>query len=224
MLDKILFLSCLYFCNVFVVSYGESSIDNDRKNIKNIKEYKPQINKNTQTRVEYGCKRPDWGTYEYFTPYDGKIISCYFNTRNVVLYNNSKVVPQIDIKQCKKGNQDKLCCKVVSGEWELKNNDKNIVVNNPKQIQIDHILPYSYLRLNMKDCKMRHKYFNYLPNLTPELADVNLKKSDYLCLTFDECKKQKDICEAMSIEFNDEHLCDELNKIDLEKQQANSNE
>ena len=161
------FITLILFC----CCYSARGVENNS----NATYYKPQINNNTQTRIEYGCQRPDWGTYEYFTPYNNEIIKCYFNTRNVVLYNTSK------------------------------------------KIQIDHILPYSYLRLNMKDCKLRHKYFNYLQNLTPELADVNLKKSNYLCQSTDECKKQKEICEAISIEFNDEHLCDDINKINPDK-------
>ena len=198
---------------VFCCCYSARGVENNS----NATYYKPQINNNTPTRIEYGCQRPDWGTYEYFTPYNNEIIKCYFNTRNVVLYNTSKVQPKIDVKPCKKNKQQKMCCKVLSGEWHLKNGDDVVIITEPKKIQIDHILPYSYLRLNMKDCKLRHKYFNYLQNLTPELADVNLKKSNYLCQSTDECKKQKEICEAISIEFNDEHLCDDINKINPDK-------
>ena len=193
---------------------------------------KPQVNKNTKIRIEYGCKRPQWSkqtktiTIKYkniqgitindYKPDDELILEeCIFSTRHSVLFNASATEPQIEVKKCKHNKQEAICCKVLSGQWKIFDGEKNTIITDPKQIQIDHILPFSYIRLNMKDCRLTNKYYNYLPNLRPELANINLKKSNNLCTTNQECEEQKQICKAMAQQFDDEPLCEELNKITL---------
>lgn len=192
--------------------------------------HKPKVNHNTQIRVEYGCKRPrQWGNVEKVITLSENTgrstidnsediekisIYCLFTTRHFVLFNTSFIEPAIEIKQCKKGKADRTCCKVVAGEWLVHDGKENVIETNPANLQIDHILPFSYIRLNMNDCKKINLYYNYLPNLTPELSKVNNKKSDVLCETKEICEKQKQICHQMANEFDDEKMCDELDKIE----------
>ena len=191
---------------------------------------KPKINKNTQIRIEYGCKRPQWGKQEktitmmyknikgidleHYSP-DSKLtlIDCVFSTRHLVLFNTSIDEPQIEVKQYRNNHNNQLCCKVISGQWEVFDGKKNVIITNPNDLQIDHILPFSYIRLNMKDCKLTNKYYNYLPNLKPELASANLKKGNNICQTKEECDKQRQICKSMAEEFEDDKLCEEIEAL-----------
>ena len=192
---------------------------------------KPKINKNTPKRVEYGCKRPKWGniTENVKLKYanvkgiivDGynnddllEIEGCIFSTRHFVLFNTSKEEPVIEVKNC----NNKNCCYVLKGAWEVFNGEENVVIEDPKELQIDHVLPFSYIRLNMKDCKRTNDYYNYLGNLKPELAAVNFKKSNKICETENECDIQKSICQSMAEEFEDKNLCEEINKIQFENE------
>ena len=196
----------------------------------NIYAAKPKINKNTQVRVEYGCRRTKWGTQtktitakyknlagivvENYTPEDKITLkNCIFSTRHWVLFNTSIDEPQIEVKQCKNHQKKRTCCKVLSGRWKVFDGKKNVLITNPAHLQIDHILPFSYIRLNMKDCKLTNKYYNYLPNLKPELASVNLKKSNNICQTAEECEMQTQICKAMAEEFEDKRLCEEIDAV-----------
>ena len=192
--------------------------------------FKPTINQNTQIRVEYGCKRPQWGWQErtitlkyrnvkgividdYGEDNELTLKNCIFSTRHWILFKTAIAEPQIEVKQCKRNKTERMCCKVLSGKWKVFDGEKNVLITNPTHLQIDHILPFSYIRLNMKDCKLTNKYYNYLPNLKPELASVNLKKSNNICQTAEECEMQTQICKAMAEEFDDDGLCEDLPSI-----------
>ena len=201
---------------------------------------KPKINKNTQTITKYGCERPkQWSKIEkqisiqyknqegvVLTYSNGKDsepwtqlnLTCLFNTRNLVLFNSSLIEPKIEVKNCKNGKKDATCCKVLSGKWKVFDGEKEIMETEPKNIQIDHILPFNYIRLNMKDCKLANKYYNFLDNLEPMLASENNKKKDELCSTNEECWKQRRICQEMSNYFKDEKLCEEIWNVEMKIQ------
>ena len=209
-----------------------------------IAEYRPKVNQNTQTRIEYGCKRPkQWKmTKKVYPVYfedkkNNKIkvlnFNCNISTRDEILislnasddtnieynffFKDQKTNKwKYDNEFLKKTNRKK--CKVVKGQWIVENEaGDDIVVDDPKLLQIDHILPFSYIRLNMKDCSKITEYYNFTENLEPVLAEVNKKKSDIICETKEMCERQKAICQKMSEHFEDEHLCDEINKIKLEE-------
>ena len=192
--------------------------------------YKPTVNQNTQIRIEYGCKRPNWDKNKKtitlpvsniiglelnnYKPTDLITIeNCLFSTRHLVLFNTSRIDPTIELKMCKSQKQNRICCKVVKGEWNVFNGETYVIEKDVKNLQIDHILPFSYIRLNMKDCALASKYYNYLPNLSTELANTNLQKSNKLCTTKPECIKQREICYKMAREFNDIHLCESLENL-----------
>lgn len=177
---------------------------------------KPQVNKNTQIVVSYGCKRPTWTSKKYQVVVEGQAMICYMNTRNHLLYETSIVAPQIEVKtSTNKKGKTKTRCKVLSGQWKVFDGTNDIIETDPAKLQIDHILPFSYIRLNMKDCKLAKKYFNYVDNLAVAYGAVNLKKSDNLCENQQECEQQKTICRKMSIEFDDEKLCEELENKEI---------
>lgn len=160
----------------------------------------PQINKNTPDIT--GCKRPKlWGMMTN-GDYD-MIVMDYIlqktSKKSVVLFKNKKHGRNIAI--------------VVAGEWKVKDLDgKEIIVKDPKKLHIDHILPWKYLSLNMKNCKPQtiNKYYNYIDNLTPELAEVNKKKSDLLCETKEQCERQIKICDKIAKDFDDKNLCENI--------------
>jgi len=175
--------------------------------------YRPKINQNTQTRIEYGCKRPHWSSVSLTISDDEnptKEVECFFSTRHLILLIHSIDKAEYEIVNCKK---NKKCCKITSGQWKVFDGEKEIIETNPANLQIDHILPFSYIRLNMKNCKKASLYYNYLDNLKPELSKVNNKKSNILCEEAEQCEKQKEICHKMAQEFDDEKLCEELDKF-----------
>ena len=178
---------------------------------------KPKVNINTQTIIKKGCERPKkWNRKEYSIIYKNKTFNCYLNTRDLVLFLNSdKNELLMSIRQCKK---NKLCCKVSYGKWLVfsEQKQKPIYVYLPTELQIDHILPFSYIRLNMKNCRLSNKYYNFISNLRIMLGEENRRKSNYICLTKEECEEQIDICNQMKKKFNDKHLCDEIEKLKIE--------
>ena len=193
----VVFLSC----DVFGIESGKN---------------KPEINANTQIRTEYGCKRPNWDWKEYTVFFNDEQIKCYMNTRNFLLYKSSLSAPILQTKKCYKNKQERICCKVVAGEWKVFDGNQEIIEIDVGNLQIDHVLPFSYIRLNMKNCKLAGKYFNFIDNLAVMYGAENLKKKDNLCETREECEKQKKICNKIAENFADKNLCDELNKIDIE--------
>lgn len=232
-----LFLKFL-FCFVVYLSFFYNTLfaSQDKLNNNN----KPKVNKNTQTITKYGCERPNqWSKVEkqisiqyknqegikmsYSNGEDSEPwlqinLSCIFNTRNLMLFNTSLIEPKIDVKNCKNGKKDATCCKVISGQWKVFDGEKDVIETDPKNIQIDHILPFNYIRLNMKDCKMAGKYYNFIENLAPMLSSENNKKKDELCSTDEECWKQRRICQEMSNYFKDEKLCEEIWDIETKIQ------
>ena len=244
------FIRCL-FCYFVCLSLTEILFTLDAISTTN---NKPKINKNTQTITKYGCERPkQWSKIEkqisiqyknqegvVLTYSNGKDsepwtqlnLTCLFNTRNLVLFNSSLIEPKIEVKNCKNSKKEATCCKVLSGQWKVFDGEKDIIETEPKNIQIDHILPFNYIRLNMKDCKLANKYYNFLDNLEPMLASENNKKKDELCSTDAECWKQRRICKEMSNYFKDDKLCEEIwnvetkiqkEKYDNEKQKYDIN-
>ena len=179
------------------------------------KPIKPKINQNTQQRIEYGCKRPKgWGNNTIEIEYNGEKRQCIINTRELVLLNTSIQDVSMELKECK---ENKLFCKVIGGGWLVnKINGEAVIENDKSKLQIDHILPFSYIRLNMSDCRQARRIYNFIGNLSVELADVNHKKSDALCENNDVCEKQKQICKTISLTFNDKKLCEELNKLNVD--------
>ena len=203
-------------------------------------EYKPKINKHTQKRIEYGCKRPkQWkSTKEIYPIYfenkaEGEFVNvlnfyCNVNTRDKILIN-SNVSDDVDIEynfffKDNKTNKlhydrrflrksNKRRCKMTKGKWIVKDeNNEDLIVEDPKLLQIDHILPFSYIRLNMKDCRKAVEYYNFMDNLEPVLAEVNNKKNNIICKTYELCERQKEICRKMAEHFQDENLCEDIIK------------
>lgn len=196
---------------------------------------KPKVNQNTPIIKKYGCERPKtWGNIKdeilikkqnvnninlinnKDLENNDKLsvrIPCVFNVRNYILFHSSLVQPKIEINNVLIRNKDKLLCKVVSGKWRVFEGQKYIEEDDVKKIQIDHILPFSYIRLNMKDCKLTSKYYNFLLNLEPMFGSENQKKKDFICSNEEECWKQLKVCNNMSVYFNDIHLCDNLLEI-----------
>ncbi len=197
---------------------------------------KPKVNQNTPIIKKYGCERPkSWGNISKDILISSKnanniflnknhnsekededillTIPCVFSTRNYILFNTSLIEPKVEVKNTIIGKKEKLLCKIISGKWRVFDGEKYIEETEPKNIQIDHILPFAYIRLNMKDCKLTSKYYNFLENLEPMFGSENQKKKDIICSNEEECWKQIKICNSISNYFDDKHLCDNLLEI-----------
>ena len=87
--------------------------------------YKPTVNQNTQIRIEYGCKRPNWDKNKktitlpvsniiglelnnYKSTDLITIENCLFSTRHLVLFNTSRIDPTIELKMCKSQKQNRI--------------------------------------------------------------------------------------------------------------------
>lgn len=96
---------------------------------------------------------------------------CYLNTRFIILHNKGKNVVVSN-------------CKIVSGEWVSYITGK--IITDPKEIQIDHILPDAELQArfiktkhlrNVNYCKEIYNDFNNLNILS---SKENNDKSDWV--------------------------------------------
>ena len=97
---------------------------------------------------------------------------CKYNTRQYILLTQGKNIKQNG-------------CKIISGEWEsFYLHDK---LTSPKQIQIDHVLPWSWIYkhgANKLDHTMQIEVYNDLDNLRIASVNENQSKSNYISLPF----------------------------------------
>lgn len=109
------------------------------------------------------CKRPDWDSC--YKIVDGKCL----NTRHYILYRDGENV---------KINSNN---KVISGIWASYYSPT--LITNPKDIQIDHVLPWKFLRDN-GDCKNAKEMINDEENLVIATVKENSSKSGDLNTPF----------------------------------------
>ncbi|MBR1429019.1 MAG: hypothetical protein IJ590_02060 [Rickettsiales bacterium] len=215
-------LSAWCFCGIIAIAHADTTVENNLYNhnikqddLKTVREYGCKISKLDKIRrkisVHYGNQRG----IKLHHMEDDVIITipdCYFNTKDWVLFDSSLVEPKLNILPYKERDDGSYKCKVVGGRWNVfdDRNGKYVIENNVQNIQVDHILPFSYIALNMKDCKRAGEYYNYLENIVPVLREEEQEEDDYLCRTDEECWLQTKICRNMADHFNDDVLCYKL--------------
>lgn len=118
----------------------------------------------SNTAYAVGCNRPSWD--RCYKIINNKCI----DTRHYILYRDGRDV-EINNKN-----------KVISGEWNSYYSNK--AINNPKEIQIDHVLPWKFLRDN-GDCKKAKEMINDEENLVIASKKENGSKSDHLDTPFE---------------------------------------
>ena len=195
---------------------------------------KSSVYKYTRRTPQEGCKTPKFEDAEKTITLKYKNVSglemenydpeknitiekCIFSMKDMILFEKSRLETKIGLTECYKNKEKRLCCKVINGEWEVFDGVENVVVNTPDELQIGHILPYSYISRNMKNCNRTLLYYNYMPNLTIEFSDGSKKNND-VCGNKETCDKQRQICKQMSHRLMDKMLCDRLEKLALSKQ------
>lgn len=129
--------------------------------------------------------RPNWSN-RYVKEYD-----CYMNTRTYLLWKNAVIV------EVKKSGS---FCKIKKGLWMVLNDDKFNYkkTDNVKEIEIDHIIPWSYLKKHIQQ-EDYNTVFNLTLNLIPVSKKYNRNKSDKICHNELICKKQQDVCELLKV-------------------------
>ena len=129
--------------------------------------------------------RPNWSN-RYVKEYD-----CYMNTRTYLLRKNA-----ITVEVKKSGS----FCKIKKGLWMVLNDDKFNYkkTDNVKEIEIDHIIPWSYLKKHIQQ-EDYSTVFNLTLNLIPVSKKYNRNKSDKICHNELICKKQQDVCELLKV-------------------------
>lgn len=101
-----------------------------------------------------------------------KQTKCCYNTRQYILLTSGEDIVQSG-------------CKIIKGKW--KSFYSNKILTSPKQIEIDHILAFSYMYkhgVNKLDFEDQMFAYNDLDNLTIAAKDENRKKSDHIELPF----------------------------------------
>lgn len=141
------------------------------------------------------CKRPHW-KYKYVEKE-----RCMMDIRNYMLYVNSYIPATIEYVYHK--NIKIPVCVITGGLWKIVT--KNGVVNkiNKSDIHIDHVIPYKWLKNQLKDCDKARFVYNYEPNLQLKLADENQQKKDKTCYNKYTCQLQKQICLKMNEDFKE---------------------
>lgn len=124
---------------------------------------------------------------------------CCFDTRQILLLKNgtNTVV----------NNKSKAHCKVISGVWHSFYSGQEIT--DPKQIEIDHVLPFDWFYDNVVDKSPENmlKIYNDEDNLVIATAHENEEKSNKLNVPFDVSEyvhleyksKQCDFCHKYSM-------------------------
>lgn len=137
-------------------------------------------------------KRPSWGMIKI------EQLGCLMNVRNYILLANGS---DIELKK------EKGICKVVSGSWEVLDGDNGeyILITDPKDIEIDHIVPWSYLKRNVNK-KDYNFVFNMLVNLKPVSKRYNRNKKDKVCDTEQLCNTQQYHCELIKTELDKQNI------------------
>ena len=111
---------------------------------------------------------------------------CEMNIRNLLLYLYGE-----NVKVEKKG----FICKVISGKWFIVSNSNvnSIIETDIKKIQIDHIVPWSYLKKHV-EIEDFEEVYNIIANLDLSLNTYNASKSNKICYTKAICDHQRSAC------------------------------
>lgn len=141
------------------------------------------------------CKRPRWKIVY------NENLKCKMYYNHYILYNTSNRKPEIERKNG--------FCKVIKGHWKVKSYSGDVSVYYASDLNIDHILPYSYI-VKQVGCKEAKKYFNLKYNLEPLEANYNKSKKDNVCHNKEYCLKQKLICLKIEEEFKKSLNCKNL--------------
>lgn len=107
--------------------------------------------------------------------------SCCFDTRQLVLINNTIPV-KID-----KGDSNH--CKVIGGVWRSFYSE--IEIKDPKEIEIDHVLPFDWFYNHVQDRSTENllKIYNDEENLVITTKKENRKKGNKVDLPFSVSEK-----------------------------------
>ncbi len=215
-------LSLIFCCNTLPSASADEVSENDLYN-HNIK--KDDIN----VVRKYGCKisRLDKIRRKISIHYanqkgiklrkieDDVIITipdCYFKTKDWILFDTSLVEPHLTIEPYKERDDGSYKCSVTGGKWKVWDDkiQQYVIEKDVRKMQVDHILPFSYIALNMKDCSRAGEYYNYLENVVPVIREHGEEEDGYLCRTDEECWLQTKICRNMANRFDDDVLCYKL--------------
>lgn len=148
-----------------------------------------------KAQAQEKCKRPNWKIIY------NKELDCKMRFNHFILYKTSIEKPEIE--------KNKGFCLVKQGSWFVDSLVGKIMVYHPQDINIDHVLPYSYI-VKQVGCSQARQFFNWRYNLKITEALYNKTKSDKICENKDICKQQKRICKAMEEEFKIKLNCDKL--------------
>ena len=144
------------------------------------------------------CKRPRWKVVYV------EELGCKMRFNHFLLYKEAK-----KLKRPITYDIDKGFCRVKTGTWHVKASQGILTTHDKNQLQIDHILPFSYFARRI-DCAQVDDYYNFEDNLQIVEANYNQHKSNKICENKKDCAMQKEACEKMAKAFNNEHLCDDL--------------
>ena len=133
------------------------------------------------TAISAENKRPGWQTWYLESE------KCEMNTRNFLLYIYGENVKIEKIAHV---------CKVVSGKWSVYVNRElqRKIETDINNIQIDHIVPWSYLKKHV-DRAEHDLVYNIYSNLRPVSAKFNARKSNHICDNKIMCAWQREHCE-----------------------------
>lgn len=215
-------LSAWCFCSIIAVARADTTVENDLYNhnikkddLKTVREYGCKISKLDKIRRKISVHYGNQQGIKLRHMDDDVIITipdCYFKTKDWVLFDTSLIEPKVVILPYKERDDGSYKCSVVGGRWKVFDDASGQYVfeSDVRKIQVDHILPFSYIALNMKDCKRAGEYYNYLENIVPVIREHGEPEDDYLCRTSEECWLQTKICRKMADHFNDDVLCYKL--------------
>ena len=215
-------LSCVFLCTSLAAGADEISENSSLYNhnvkaddLKVIRKYGCKISKIDKIRKKISIHYANTDGLK-LKKVDGDTIitvpDCYFKTKDWVLFDKSIIEPKVKIAPYKERDDSSYRCSVIGGRWIIINdkNGKYVMEEDVRKIQVDHILPFSYIALNMENCNRTGEYYNYLENITLVLRDENEDEDDYLCRTDEECWQQTKICRNMADYFDDDVLCYKL--------------
>ena len=219
---RLITFSWLIFCGVAVVARADEVPENDLYNhnikkddLKTVRQYGCKISKLDKIRRKISVHYGNQQGIKLRKMEDDVIITipdCYFKTKDWILFDTSLIEPKVVILPYKERDDGSYKCSVVGGRWKVFDDASGqyVLESDVRKIQVDHILPFSYIALNMKDCKRAGEYYNYLENIVPVLRESDQPEDDYLCRTSEECWLQTKICRKMADYFDDDVLCYKL--------------